>query len=206
MLETICDIMVDAYKRNWITSRDGNVSIRHHDRDHFYITPSGVRKQTLQPDQFKKIGIYNYSWMEKDYTDISANLKPSGEIPLHFGLQRAMGQHSNEVRVVVHVHPTYCIAAMHDGIDLGTISAAFPELNRYTKVAHNVGDVPPISQELADRCHENLKLDRDGNIAYDIVGIKGHGVVAIDTSPWRAFEHIERLEHICKIVLASGKL
>jgi hypothetical protein len=24
MLETICDIMVDAYKRNWITSRDGS--------------------------------------------------------------------------------------------------------------------------------------------------------------------------------------
>jgi L-fuculose-phosphate aldolase len=197
--------MVDAYRRNWITSRDGNVSIRHHDRDHFYITPSGVRKQTLQPDQFKKIGIYNHSWMEQDYTDISANLKPSGEIPLHFGLQRAMGQHSNEVRVVVHVHPTYCIAAMHAGIDLGTISAAFPELNRYTKVAHNVGDVAPISQELADQCHKNLKLDKDGNIVYDIVGIKGHGVVAIDTSPWRAFEHIERLEHICKIVLASGK-
>jgi L-fuculose-phosphate aldolase len=50
-----------------------------------------------------------------------------------------------------------------------------------------------------------LQLDNDGNIAYDIVGIKGHGVVAIDTSPWRAFEHIERLEHICQIVLASGK-
>jgi len=205
MLETICDIMVDAYKRNWITSRDGNVSIRHHDRDHFYITPSGVRKQTLQPDQFKKIAIYNNEWMELDYTDISANLKPSGEIPLHFGLQRAMGQHSGEVRVVVHVHPTYCIAAMHAGIDLSTISDAFPELNRYTKVAPNVGDVPPISQELADQCHKQLQLDNNGNIAYDIVGIKGHGVVAIDTSPWRAYEHIERLEHICKIVLASGK-
>ena len=57
MLETICDTLVEAYRRNWITSRDGNVSIRHHDRDHFYITPSGVRKQTMQPDQFKKIGI-----------------------------------------------------------------------------------------------------------------------------------------------------
>ena len=214
MLETICDIMVDAYKRNWITSRDGNVSIRHHDRDHFYITPSGVRKQTLQPDQFKKIKIVDHinptppfltkSWEEEFYTDISANLKPSGEIPLHFGLQREMGQHSGEVRVVVHVHPTYCIAAMHAGIDLGTISNAFPELNRYTKVAPNVGDVAPISQELADECHKNLKLDKQGNIAYDIVGIKGHGVVAIDTTPWRAFEHIERLEHICKIVLASG--
>lgn len=214
MLETICDILVDAYKRNWITSRDGNVSIRHHDRDHFYITPSGVRKQTLQPDQFKKIkiekGYYSqppkleYSWCEMDYTDISANLKPSGEIPLHFGLQKEMGQHKNDVRVVVHLHPTYCVAAMHAGIQLNELVKEFPELSRYTKVAPNVGDVPPISQELANQSFEKLQLDRDGNISHDIVGIKGHGVVAIDTSPWRAYEHIERLEHICKIVLASG--
>jgi ribulose-5-phosphate 4-epimerase/fuculose-1-phosphate aldolase len=209
MLETICDIMVDAYKRNWITSRDGNVSIRHHDRDHFYITPSGVRKQTLQPDQFKKIGITkrpdeDTGWVVLPYTDISDKLIPSGEIPLHFGLQKEMGQHRNDVRVVVHVHPTYCIAAMHAGIDLSTISDAFPELNRYTRVAPNVGDVPPISQELADQTLEKLQIDRAGNIPFDIVGIKGHGVVAIDTSPWRAYEHIERLEHICKIVLASG--
>jgi L-fuculose-phosphate aldolase len=206
MLETICDVMLDAYKRNWITSRDGNVSIRHHDRDHFYITPSGVRKQTLQPDQFKKIRIVgSMLWEEQLYTDISANLKPSGELPLHLGLQRKMGQHRDEVRVVVHLHPTYCIAAMHAGIDLSTVSAEFPELNRYTRVAPNVGDVAPISQELADQCHKQLQLDNEGNITYDIVGIKGHGVVAIDTSPWRAYEHIERLEHICKIVLASGK-
>jgi L-fuculose-phosphate aldolase len=50
-----------------------------------------------------------------------------------------------------------------------------------------------------------LQLDDKGFIGYDIVGIKGHGVVAIDVTPWRAYEHIERLEHICKIVLASGK-
>jgi L-fuculose-phosphate aldolase len=210
MLETICDTLVEAYRRNWITSRDGNVSIRHHDRDHFYITPSGVRKQTLQPDQFKKIGILHqpidkWDWPDLPYSDISKNLRPSGELPLHFGLQKMMGQHKDDVRVVMHFHPTYCIAAMHAGIDLSTISSAFPELNRYTRVAPNVGDVAPISQELADRCHENLKLDNAGNIEYDIVGIKGHGVVAIDTSPWRAFEHIERLEHICQIVLASGK-
>lgn len=215
MLETICDILVDAYKRNWITSRDGNVSIRHHDRDHFYITPSGVRKQTLQPDQFKKIkiksginsgmgrAIYWYDWEEMEYTDISKNLKPSGEIPLHFGLQKELGQHENDVRVVVHLHPTYCVAAMHAGIQLNELVKEFPELSRYTKVAPNVGDVPPISQELADQCHAALDLNSDGHIKYDIVGIKGHGVVAIDTSPWRAYEHIERLEHICKIVLAS---
>jgi len=42
-------------------------------------------------------------------------------------------------------------------------------------------------------------------VKYDIIGIKGHGVVAVDSTPWRCFEHIERLEHICQIVLASGK-
>jgi L-fuculose-phosphate aldolase len=216
MLETICDILVDAYKRNWITSRDGNISIRHHDRDHFFITPSGVRKQTLQPDQFKKIKIersitsglgtaeYQYSWYSMAYTDISANLKPSGESPLHFGLQKELGQHGNDIRVVVHLHPTYIVAAMHAGIQLNELCQHFPELNRYTKVAPNVGDVPPISHELANQTMANLELDKNGYINYDIVGIKGHGVVAIDTSPWRAYEHIERLEHIAKIVLASG--
>lgn len=216
MLETICETMVAAYKQNWITSRDGNVSIRHHDRDHFYITPSGVRKQTLQPDQFKKIKInkgipsglgtadYVYNWEELPYTNISSALKPSGELPLHFGLQKEMGQHQDDVRVVVHVHPTYIVAAMHAGIDLSTVAKDFPELSRYTKVAPNVGDVPPTSQELADQCFEKLQLDKKGFVKYDIVGIKGHGVVAIDTSPWRAFEHIERLEHICKIILVSG--
>jgi L-fuculose-phosphate aldolase len=216
MLETICETMVAAYGRNWITSRDGNVSIRHHDRDHFYITPSGIRKQTMQPELFKKIQInktinsgmgaldYIYAWEEQFYTDISANLKPSGEIPLHFGLQKEMGQHKDDVRVVMHFHPTYCVAAMHKGIELNKLVQDFPELGRYTKVAPNVPDVAPISQELADETIGRLDVDKQGNIAHDIIGIKGHGVVAIDTSPWRTFEHIERLEHICKIVLSSG--
>jgi L-fuculose-phosphate aldolase len=208
MLETICDILKDAYARNWITSRDGNISIRHHDRDHFYITPSGVRKQTLQPDQFKKIGLIDTGTETickiLPYTAISSELQPSGELPLHFGLLKELGQHSDDIRVVVHVHPTYCVAAMHAGINLNELVTHFPELGRYTRVAPNVGDVPPISEELATQCHTNLGLDSEGNIAYDIVGIKGHGVVAIDTTPWRAYEHIERLEHICKIVLASG--
>ena len=211
MLETICETMVAAYEKNWITSRDGNVSIRHHDRQHFYITPSGIRKQTMQPELFKKIRInehmfddVEWSWTDMPYTDISKNLKPSGEIPLHFGLQKQMGQHADDVRIVMHFHPTYCVAAMHKGIELDKLVQDFPELGRYTKVAPNVPDVPPISQELADETISRLGVDEKGFVENDIIGIKGHGVVAIGTTPWRTFEHIERLEHICKIVLASG--
>jgi L-fuculose-phosphate aldolase len=205
MLETICDVLKQGYDRNWSTSRDSNVSIRHYGRDYFFITPTGVRKQTMQPDQFKKIRVAGDSWEELEYTPISRNLKPSGELPLHFGLQKHMGQHSDDTRVVVHLHPTYTVAAMHAGIELADLVKDFPELSRYTKVAKNVGDQPPISQELATACHQQLEVDPySGYVAYDIVGLKGHGVVAIDRSPWRAYEHIERLEHICKIVLVSG--
>ena len=205
MLETICDIMIDAYKRNWITSRDGNVSIRHHGRDHFYVTPSGVRKQTLQPDQFKKIGILDQSvvgkwnWTDLPYTDISTNLKPSGEIELHHGL---MKDYEGE-RCVVHLHPTHTIAALYAGIDISKLVLEFPELGRYTRVAPSVEEVEPISKELADRCMENLNIDENGDCEFDIVAIDRHGVVAIDETPWKAFEHIERLEHICKIVLSA---
>jgi ribulose-5-phosphate 4-epimerase/fuculose-1-phosphate aldolase len=202
MLETICDIMIDAYKRNWITSRDGNVSIRHHGRDHFYITPSGVRKQTLQPDQFKKISTNGLEWKEEPYTDISTNLRPSGELPMHLGLQTKI---DTEVRVIMHFHPTYTTAAMYAGIDLQNLLNEFPELSRYTTVGPTVPMLPPVTQDLADACIENIGLNADtGEIKYNIIGMDRHGVVAVDTSPWRAYEHIERLEHICKIVLASG--
>jgi L-fuculose-phosphate aldolase len=65
--------------------------------------------------------------------------------------------------------------------------------------------LPPVTQDLADACIENIGLNADtGEIKYNIIGMDRHGVVAVDTSPWRAYEHIERLEHIARIVLASG--
>lgn len=197
MLETICEIFKEAYNRNWITARDGNASIRWHDRDHFWVTPSGVRKQVLQPEMFKKCDL---NGMVLPYTDISQNLKPSGELPMHLALQRLI---TTEVRVVLHLHPTYTVSAMYKGIDLQDLLREFPELSRYTTIAPTVPLIPPISQELADACVQNIGLRDNGSIPYNIVGMDRHGVISVDTSPWRAFEHIERLEHICKIVLSA---
>jgi L-fuculose-phosphate aldolase len=211
MLETISELFQEAYRRNWITARDGNASIRWKDRDHFFITPTGVRKQTLQPEMFKKIKLVenltavppfvNSGYEIDEYTDISKNLKPSGELPLHYGLQKKI---DTDVRVVLHFHPTYTVAAMYAGIKLHDLVDEFPELGRYSKVGQTVPNIPPISQELADATIPALGLYEAGRLEAQIVGIDRHGVVAVDTSPWRAFEHIERLEHIARIVLASG--
>lgn len=213
MLETISELFQEAYKRNWITARDGNASIRWHDRKHFYVTPSGIRKQTLQPEMFKKIQLTTVTsavppflvdtYDIVPYTDISEKLKPSGELPMHLALQQNI---NTEVRVVLHLHPTYTVAAMYAGINLQDLLKEFPELSRYTSVAPNVPLLPPITQELADACVKNIGLNKKtGEVQYNIVGMDRHGVIAVDTSPWRAFEHIERLEHICKIVLTSKR-
>jgi L-fuculose-phosphate aldolase len=92
---------------------------------------------------------------------------------------------------------------MYKNIQLGDLVMEFPELGRYTKVGPNVPNVPPISQALADFTIPAIGIGERGEVENHIVGIDRHGVVAIDTSPWRAFEHIERLEHICKIVLSG---
>lgn len=205
MIETICDIFKEGYKRGWITARDGNGSVRYKEQDYFFVTPSGVRKQFLQPEMFKKLKIVDRSvdtfYQEMPYTAISSSLSPSGELPMHFGLQKEI---DTDVRVVLHMHPTYTVAAMYRGIDLQSLLKEFPELSRYTNVAPSVPLIPPITEELAKACIENLVVE-NGKIKYNIVGMDRHGVVAVDTSPWRAFEHIERLEHICKIVLESGR-
>jgi ribulose-5-phosphate 4-epimerase/fuculose-1-phosphate aldolase len=84
MLETISELFQEAYNRNWITARDGNASIRWHDRDHFYITPTGIRKQYIQPEMFKKINLTTTThatppfirdtWEEITYTDITIHI------------------------------------------------------------------------------------------------------------------------------------
>lgn len=202
MLETICEVFKEAYNRNWITARDGNASIRWADRDHMYVTPSGVRKQTLQPEMFIKWDLYGHKALS--YTDISSALRPSGELPMHQQLQYRI---NTEVRVVLHLHPTYTVAAMYAGIDLQKLLEEFSELSRYTRIAPSVPLIPPITQDLADACVKNIGYhSATGELEYNIVGMDRHGVVSVDTSPWRAFEHVERLEHISKIVLSSGKI
>jgi len=202
MLETISDIFKEAYTRGWITARDGNASIRYQEQQFFYVSPSSVRKQMLQPEMFKKIGIYYDDLFaikkELPYTEVSHNLRPSGELPMHFLMQKNI---DTDIRVVLHLHPTYTVAAMYKGICLESLVEEFPELKRYTKVGPTVPLIPPVTEELATACANNFKISKTGKVEYDIIGMVNHGVISVDTSPWRAFEHIERLEHICKIVL-----
>lgn len=198
MITAICDVLKECYTRGWISTRDGNGSVRRKNENWIYITPSGTKKQRLDAESLVKMEFQSDQSLVKLSTEATG--KPSGELELH----RRLLLEIPDTRTVVHVHPTYTIAAMYAGFDLQELSLEFPEIHRYTKVAHNVPNVPAISHVLAEATCKALELQPDGNISANIVGLDRHGVIAVARDPWAAFEHIERLEHICQIVLASG--
>lgn len=196
--------MAESYRRGWITLRDGNCSIHTKGKDYFWLSPSATRKNLIRHEDLLKMGLIDevdeFGMRRAEATEQSRN-KPSIEAELH----RMLGQRSKFKRqCVLHLHPTYIVAAMASGWELSDITQQFPELTRYTKVGPNCSYFDPGTHDLsveAVRCFGIL--DDPYEIQYDIIGMEKHGVTAIGTDPWHAFEHIERLEHICQILLAS---
>ena len=198
MITAMGDVMRRAYDKGWITTRDGNISLRRKGSDIFYVTPSGWRKTIIHPEHMIKV-----KFVPAGLVIMDEHAKPSGELSMHSQLLRFR----KRTTAVVHLHPTNIIAAMYAGWDLQTLSAEFPEVSRYTKVGPTVPVLPVTSHELASATYEaftQLKSTGNSKLKFDIVGQKNHGVCAVGPNPWDAYEHIERLEHICEIVLKSG--
>ena len=198
MLTAMGDVMRRAYDKGWITTRDGNISVKMTGKDILYITPSGWRKTIIHPEHMIKVKLTPAG------LEIPNGTKPSGELHMHSRLQRW----AKYTRAVVHLHPTNIIAAMYAGWDLQHIANEFPEVSRYTKVGPSVPVLPVTSNVLAEETFEAFTdFGNTGTniLKYDIVGQKGHGVCAVGPNPWDAYEHFESLEHVCEIVLRSGR-
>jgi L-fuculose-phosphate aldolase len=174
--------------------------MRKREGKYLYITPSGWRKTIVHPEHVVRIEIVKEPLTGELIPNVHEGQRPSGELWMHWNLQRD----TKKTRTVVHVHATHVVAAMYAGIDLQVISAEFPEISRYTRVGPTVPALPALSRELADATADCFGLGKNGALTFDIVGQANHGVCAVATDPWAAYEHIERLDHICEIVLKSG--
>lgn len=194
MLTAMGDVMRRCYERGWITTRDGNASLRKANSKYVHITPSGVRKNKIEVESLIKMKILN------DDLSTSNSIAPSGELHMHWLILK----NATRTKAIVHVHPTHVVAAMYAGFDLDKLAKEFPEIHRYTRVGPNVPNLPAVSKELGEATAIALGVKDDGELNYDIVGQANHGVCAVANDPWTAYEHIERLDHICEIVLKSG--
>lgn len=184
--ETIIECMKDAYKRGWITSKDGNISVVCNNT--FFITATGVDKQRLKINDVLQFKIDRNGELVGDKT------RASIETRMHYLIHK---QNNFKDGVVMHFHPTHTVACMLAGIKLSQIHKYFPELNRYTKVGKCVDYIFPGEHELADQVANNI-------LNNDIVGLKGHGTTSYGEDFEEAFQHTERLEHCCQMALLAG--
>ena len=79
MLTAMCDVMKEAYRRGWITTRDGNVSVRRRRSNRIFLTPGGVRKNAINVDMLVKMDIG-----EEVKFHSSMNLAPTCEWEMHY--------------------------------------------------------------------------------------------------------------------------
>ena len=195
MITSMCNVMERCYEKNWITTRDGNVSLirslEGNIASYMYISPMGVRKNKMKPEDIIKVPM--------SLENVTNN------VSIEFHMHHNLLKDAKTTKAILHCHPVNVVAAMYAGWNLQEIAAQFPELKRYTKVGPSVDFFEAGSSDLADQTNINMRGgNSNGPIQFDIVGQARHGVCAIANTPWDAYEHVERLDHICEIVLKSG--
>jgi len=180
--ETICHIGRLMHQFTLVDGTSGNISVRLGE-DRVLVTPSGVGKGQMTPDQLIIIDMDGIKVGDgtPDY------LKPTSETPMHL---EAYKQRS-DVNAVIHAHPTYAVALTIAGLDLQTYT--IPE------AIISLGHVPttpystPASLENRDAICE---LIRD----HDSILLSYHGSLTVGVDLWAAYYRLEMLEHTAKLI------
>ncbi|CAM9616464.1 unnamed protein product, partial [Discosporangium mesarthrocarpum] len=102
--ELVVNLCRQFYHLGWVTGTGGSISIRHGNR--IFMTPSGVQKERLQPEDMfvldRQMNILSYPWP-----------RPNG-VRLKLTACASLFQHAYTLRgagAVIHTHGLYCVLA-----------------------------------------------------------------------------------------------
>lgn len=158
-----------------VRSSDGNISVRL-DEETFLVTPSGLYKMSMEPDDPIVINSQGEVLFGKP------GLKPTSEVNMHLEAYRQRP----DVNAVLHAHPPYATALTIAGIPFPT--EFLPE------VLIALGEVPtapyatPGSTALADSIREYIKN-------HNSVLLSNHGSICVGKTLEETLIALERLEH-----------
>ena len=172
----LVDVMRILHERGLINIKGGNASIKI--GNYFLITPSGVPKHRLKPNQIVKVYI-NGRWEGK--------MKPSIEYIMHLEIYKRR----TDINAIIHSHNPFTIIATELGIELNP--------NEYVETRYAIGEcikyvepLPPGTIELAKKISEALE---DCNVCI----LRKHGVVAIGNDIYKVLDIVEALEDLAKM-------
>lgn len=185
ILEALCEAGRRLYARNLLAAADGNLSYRLDD-GRIVMTPSGVSKANLKPADF--------AFLAPDGSVLSG--RPSTERLMHLAVYQACPA----ARAVAHAHPPTAIAwsTVHPEHSF-LPDDALPEI---ILAAGPIPVVPysrPGTKAMAEVLQPYLPQRR-------LLILSRHGGLCWGESVEEATNGLERLEHVCQILLSAERL
>lgn len=187
--EQICLVGQQLHRFQLVDGTAGNISARLDDQ-HILITPSGLAKGFLKPEQLLLLDMDGCRIAD---TDEARHLKPSTETPMHLEAYRQRP----DVNGVVHAHPLYAVALTIAGINL----------QRYTipEAIILLGDVPyaPYATPASD---EDRVAISELILRHDALMLSFHGSLTVGKDVWEAYMRLETLEHTARLTYLTHQL
>lgn len=180
----VCQVARMAYERGFITNVDGNFSVRL-GNDGILITPAGLPKAFLQPEQVAHIDLTGKV--------LTGDARPSTEVSMHVVAYRERP----EMRAICHAHPKHAVAFTLAGLSLDL--CVIPE------VVVTIGSIPtapygtPGTQELPESIRDVIRCS-------DVVMLERHGALTMGTTFMDAFRKLEVIEHTAEILYYARTL
>lgn len=174
----ICEIGRKMYQNQFISSTDGNISVRI-DENLFLCTPSNTCKGDLSPEQ---ILVTNNNCEVLEGTGLV-----SSEFFTHLSAYEARA----DIGAVVHAHPVYSIV-----LSLTNISLCDPIL---PELVMTLGKVP-ITEYATPGSKEGAAIIKPWIKQHNALILKSHGVLTVGKDLSQAYSYLERVEHSSKIL------
>lgn len=185
--EEICKVMKNLFQRGLVSALGGNVSARIPGAQEFWITPSGIFKGELTPDDLVKIDF--------EGNVLDGFMRSSIEWPMHAAVYKVRP----DVNAVVHAHNPITLGLSLAGYTLKPISVEAVMVLRKVEV---VPFAFPGTDQLAKLAQEKAATGARALI------LRNHGILALGSNLYDAEAIAETLEEVATaqfVSLALGK-
>ncbi|CDO94811.1 unnamed protein product [Kluyveromyces dobzhanskii CBS 2104] len=198
--ETICSMCRLFYVNKWVLGTGGGIGIK---QDHFaYISPSGIEKELMEPEQ-----IIKYDIQTDTYESGAGGLKPSACTPLFLELFKALG-----ASCVIHTHSinaVLCSAIYENEFNITDVEQikAMPKgdgtnLRNVDTLRIPIIDNAPEEQDLMPALE---KMTKEYPNACAVL-VKRHGLFVWGPTPKKAKIYIESIDYLLEVALKLRQL
>ncbi len=180
----LCQTMKELYIERILTDIGGNLSFRsEEDEQFFWITPSGLQKNTVEPKHLIKMS------MEGEVISEDTEMNPSIEWPMHLRILKE----DEDFKVVIHSH-----APLATALSILKDPPEFPPLT---------DELVSLVPEIVIVSYEQMGSEELGEAVVDklwdssIVILENHGVVAVGETFREAAIKTRALEEYLRLYL-----